>query len=109
MNMLSPNNKSLWARMATAGLSAHRFISDSNEQIALRDLEGGTTLDHNLEIFRDQSVFILAERQLSTVLAAIELDEIARRIVLCPSDLETSYLQSVLAEAEIDIIVCNST
>ena len=109
MNMLPPNNKSLWARMATAGLSAHRFISDSNEQIALRDLEGGTTLDHNLEIFRDQSVFILAERQLSTVLAAIELDGIARRIVLCPSDLETSYLQSVLAEAEIDIIVCNST
>src|ERR1700692_3312280 len=105
MSMLRPSKKSLWERTTAAGLSDHRFFSDSDGRIALCDLEAGTTLDHNIEIFRDRSVLILAERQLSTVFAVVELDGIARRIVLCPSGLETSHLQSVLAEAEIDILV----
>jgi acyl-CoA synthetase (AMP-forming)/AMP-acid ligase II len=105
MSMLRSSTKSLWERTTAAGLSAHRFFSDSDGRIALCDLEAGTTLDHNIEIFRDRAVLILAERQLSTVFAVVELDGIARRIVLCPSGLETTHLQSVLAEAEIDIVV----
>jgi acyl-CoA synthetase (AMP-forming)/AMP-acid ligase II len=103
--MLRSSTSSLWARITAAGLSPHRFFSDADGRVKLCDLHRGTTLDHDLEEFRDRSVLILAERQRSTVFAVMELDGIARRIVLCPSDLALSHLHTVLAEAEIDIIV----
>jgi acyl-coenzyme A synthetase/AMP-(fatty) acid ligase len=43
--------------------------------------------------------------QLSTALALTELDGIARRIVLCPPDLPTAHLPSVIAAATPDAVV----
>src|SRR5262249_6373271 len=43
--------------------------------------------------------------QLTAALALIELDGVARRIVICPPDLPAEYLAQVAATAEVDAIV----
>ena len=51
------------------------------------------------------SVLIATRDQLTTALALIELDGVVRRLTLCPPDLPSEYLPSVIANAGIDAIV----
>jgi acyl-coenzyme A synthetase/AMP-(fatty) acid ligase len=54
---------------------------------------------------RGRSVLLSTSDQLAAALALIELDGIARRIVLCPPDLDAKHLPYIIATAEIDAIV----
>lgn len=58
-----------------------------------------------LEALRGRSVMISTERQLTTALALVELDGIARRLLLCTPDLSPTHVCSTIADAEIDTIV----
>jgi acyl-coenzyme A synthetase/AMP-(fatty) acid ligase len=58
------------------------------------------------EDFRDRSILIAADDQLTTSLILIELDGIARRMVLCPPRLDEDHLRSIVRQAEIDTIIC---
>ncbi len=66
----------------------------------LAELDGGTTVDFDLDACRDKAVLILAKQQRSAALAALELDGIARRIILCPPDLAPAHLPLVIADAQ---------
>jgi len=96
---------SLWDLIVRAGLTPGFALSDSQRLVALGELGDATSLGIALEEARGQSILIYADRQLSAALAAIELDGIARRIVLCPPDLAVSQLDSVIANAEANIIL----
>jgi acyl-coenzyme A synthetase/AMP-(fatty) acid ligase len=50
-------------------------------------------------------VLLATSRQLLSALAMIELDGVARRMLLCPPDLDPDRIQALLADAEIDAIV----
>src|SRR5262249_26079804 len=52
-----------------------------------------------------RSVLLATSDQLTTALALIELDGLARRLVLCPPDLPREQLPSVIATAQADAIV----
>ena len=52
-----------------------------------------------------RSVLIATTDQLAAAAALIELDGIARRMVLCPPDLPAEYLPSIVKSAEADAIV----
>jgi acyl-CoA synthetase (AMP-forming)/AMP-acid ligase II len=52
-----------------------------------------------------RSVALMTDDQLKTATALIELDGVARRILLCPPDLESKYRDGVLRDAEVDAIV----
>jgi acyl-coenzyme A synthetase/AMP-(fatty) acid ligase len=54
---------------------------------------------------RGRSVLVATADQLTAALALIELDGIARRLVLCPSDLHPQYLPFVIEMADVDAIV----
>jgi acyl-coenzyme A synthetase/AMP-(fatty) acid ligase len=56
---------------------------------------------------RDRSVLIATEDQLTTSLALIELDGIARRVILCPLGLADGHLAGVVRQAEADTIICD--
>ncbi len=73
--------------------------------IALRDLTWGSSLGGRAEDLRGRSVLIATRDQLTAGLALIELDGIARRMVLCPGDLPRDCLPYVIATAEVDAIV----
>ncbi len=95
----------LWDLVVRAGLTPGFSLSDSQRLVTPGALGDATSLGIALEEARDRSMLICADRQLSAALAAIELDGIARRIVLCPPDLAVSQLASVIGNAEANIIL----
>jgi acyl-CoA synthetase (AMP-forming)/AMP-acid ligase II len=73
--------------------------------VALAELAAGSTFGTALESLRGRSVLIAAREQLPTALALLELDGVARRMVLCTPDLAPEHLAAVAATAQADAIV----
>jgi acyl-coenzyme A synthetase/AMP-(fatty) acid ligase len=65
----------------------------------------GSTLGGRRDELRRCSVLLATRDQLASALAVIELDGIARRIVLCPPDLRDKHSPLVIATAAVDAIV----
>ncbi len=53
------------------------------------------------------SVLIATRDQLTAALALIELDGVARRLILAPPDVPREHLPTVIAEAGIDALLCD--
>src|ERR1700689_4921768 len=88
-----------------AGAGAGRAFTTSEVSLPLDDLSSATSLGDGLERLTDRSVILMAGDPLKTAAALIELDGRARRIVLCPPDLEARHLPAVARDAESDAIV----
>lgn len=98
----SSDRQSLWD-LTLAVDPAQRFIGDANQIIPLltaQQLSGMT----NLAQFHDQTVLIVTGEQLETALIVLELDGIAKRILLGTPDLQP-YFPAIIAEAEVDMVV----
>lgn len=80
-------------------------ISTANRSIPLADFVHGSILGGHGEDLRDRSVLIATKDQLRAALALIELDGIARRVVLCPPDLPSEQLPFVAKVAGADTVV----
>src|SRR5204863_6873608 len=87
--------------------AADRTLSDPRTTIAVADLVTGTILGGRAGELAGRSVLIAMTDQLTTALAMFEIDGSAKRILLCPPDLRTEHLASVIADAEIDAVVCD--
>jgi acyl-CoA synthetase (AMP-forming)/AMP-acid ligase II len=107
--MRRSDGRSLWDLTVAAGLSSARFLSDAQDKIRLVDVASGGALGAPAERFRGRVVLVASERQLVSVLALMELDGIAARLVLCPPDLDPRHLPAVIAEAGVDAIVSDGT
>jgi len=79
------------------------------QRIPLADLANATSLGGHLEELRDESVVLLARDQLTAALTLIELDGIARRLVLCPPDVKLEHLPAVMRDAEAGACVIDRT
>lgn len=71
----------------------------------LRDVARNSYLGGALSNFTGRSVLLAAQDQLVTALALIELDGIARRITLCPRDLDIRQLSYVFDRADAEVII----
>src|SRR6202035_2438078 len=87
------------------GPLGERWLRGAEASVNLAALSRGSSLGAPLDELRGASVVIAASGQLSAALALIELDGIARRIVLCPPDLPAEHLPAVIATAEADAVV----
>lgn len=94
-------------RSLSEGLSNpdQRSLSGPNAAVCLAVLVQGSALGGRAEELRGRSVLIATRDQLTAALALIELDGIARRVVLCPSDLPRRYLPLVIDSAAVDVVV----
>jgi acyl-coenzyme A synthetase/AMP-(fatty) acid ligase len=99
---------SLWGLTKAAGLPAARVLAGAGQHVALRQMDGATTLGMALSSCRGRNVMIRAKGQLETALALLELDGVARRIVLCPPDLAPEHLPALLEEAQVEIILTDA-
>ena len=97
---------SLWEALSAASLS-ERCIESADSRVALSELASGSSLAGGPDALRDRSVLILTRKQLPAALVLIESDGIARRLVLCPPDVDVEQLPYIIAAAEIDVIVSN--
>ena len=87
------------------GGRADRRLHGRETSVALADLAYGTTLGGRLPDLANRSVLIKTADQLTAALAMIELDGVARRLVLCPPDVADEHMPRVVADAEIDAVV----
>ena len=95
-------------------LSAEKYLSGGSlvgldASASLRDLTWGSSLGGRLEELRGRSVLVATRDQLVAALALIELDGVARRLVLCPGDLQRELLPSVASTAGADAMVSDET
>jgi acyl-coenzyme A synthetase/AMP-(fatty) acid ligase len=104
MNMSQPDPLSL-TDLLGAGAGAGRAIRMRDACLPLDDFPQATSLGENLDALAGRSVVLMAGDQLKTAAALIELYGRARRIVLCPPDLEAKHLGAVIRDAQADAIV----
>jgi acyl-CoA synthetase (AMP-forming)/AMP-acid ligase II len=82
-----------------------RTISDRRHSVSLTDILQYTCLAAGHHDLSDRSVLLSTSGQLLSALAMIELDGVARRMLLCPPDLNPDHIQALVKDAEIDVIV----
>ena len=75
------------------------------QRVALGDVVQGSCLDVDRAELAGRSVLVVTSDQLAAALALIELDGLARRLVVAPPDLRPEHLPAVIADAEVDAIV----
>ena len=100
---------SLRAALIAAGSLAERFLSDASVTVRLGDLAGGSCLGGRAEEICGRSVLIATKDPLCAALAAIELDGIARRMVLYPADFPIEHVPYVIASVPVDAIVSDGS
>src|SRR5262249_29320921 len=81
------------------------FLRGAKATVCLDRLVDGSSLDQPLSELAGRSVLLATRDQLTSALALIELDGIARRIVLCLPDLPDEHLSKVIALAQADALV----
>jgi acyl-coenzyme A synthetase/AMP-(fatty) acid ligase len=103
--MLPSHVKSLRDRLAGAHNCQGRYLYGADVSVCLADVLAGASTSSWLSNLSGRSVLIATRDQVAAALALIELDGLARRIVICPIDLPYEQFPSVIAAAGVDAIV----
>jgi acyl-coenzyme A synthetase/AMP-(fatty) acid ligase len=99
------NPQSLWDALKAGGDLSASFLMGANHGMCLKQMLGNSVLGGRVAELRDRSVLILSADQFHAALALIELDGIARRMVLYPPELSLVHLPYVMRAAEVEAIV----
>jgi acyl-coenzyme A synthetase/AMP-(fatty) acid ligase len=99
---------SLWDHVARGGAAITGEFHGLGTSVAVADLAAGSTLGGKLESLRGRSVLLATREQLPTAVALVELDGVARRIVLCTPDLTPQQLTHIAAIAGTDAMVVDA-
>ncbi|HLH51368.1 MAG TPA: class I adenylate-forming enzyme family protein [Roseiarcus sp.] len=91
--------------LARRGDKAARDLATADGALRFSDFATATALGGAREKLAGRSVLLLAGDSLKTAAALIELDGVARRLVLCPPDLRDNLIGEVAAIAEADAVV----
>ncbi len=100
---------SLWSVIRASGDLSGCLLTDANNTVTFSDLRAGSCLGGRAEELRGKSVLIATKDALPAALGAIELDGIARRLVLYPADLAIEHIPYVIASVPVDAIVSDGS
>jgi acyl-coenzyme A synthetase/AMP-(fatty) acid ligase len=92
-------------RRSIENAPADQYLFDRAARVRVADLNGGTSLDGGVAALAGRSVLLATTTQLASALALIELDGIARRLVILPPDVDREHLPALIADAKIDAAV----
>ncbi len=107
MSPASPRRSLL--SLACAVAPDARWLADPAGRVRLAALASGCSLAAPLETFAGATVLIATAGQLPAVLAALQLDGVAARILLCPPDLAPAHLPGILRHAEATVVVSDGS
>ena len=82
-----------------------RSISDARRVVSLTTILEQTCLVGRFGQLAGRSVLLAVADQLISALAMIEIDGVARRMLLCPPDLNADHIETLIDDAGIDAIV----
>src|SRR6476646_12142860 len=80
-------------------------LSDAQNDVSAGDLATGSVFAGRLAELAGRSVLVATKHQLAAAVVLIELDGLARRLILCPPDIAAKHLPTIIADAEVDAIV----
>src|SRR5580704_9731511 len=106
MKMVRSNAPSLKGRIADA--EPERFFWDRAARLCVNHLARGTSFGGRLAELAGRSVIAATSSQLTSALALIELDGVARRITILPPDTAAEHLDALIACAEADAVVIDA-
>jgi acyl-CoA synthetase (AMP-forming)/AMP-acid ligase II len=96
-------------RARVAGAPSDACFFDRAASVRIADLVCGTSLDAAPATLRGRSVLLATASQLTAALTLIELDGVARRLLILPPDVDPDHLDALIAGAEIDAVVTDGT
>src|SRR5580700_849627 len=82
-----------------------RTLSDAKQVVALTEFAEQTCLEGRLAELSGRSVLLEVTDQLVSALAILEMDGVARRMLLCPPDLAPDHISTLVEDAGIDAVV----
>jgi acyl-coenzyme A synthetase/AMP-(fatty) acid ligase len=82
-----------------------RTLSDARLTVSLTDLAGETCLGGRLGELSGRSVLLAVADQLMSGVVMTEIDGVARRMLLCPPDLNADHIKTLIDDAEIDAVI----
>jgi acyl-coenzyme A synthetase/AMP-(fatty) acid ligase len=82
-----------------------RAISDARQAWSLTNILEQTCLMGRLGELSGRSVLLAVADQLTSAIAMTEIDGVARRMLLCPPDLNADHVNALIEDAEIDAVV----
>jgi acyl-coenzyme A synthetase/AMP-(fatty) acid ligase len=97
--------KSLWRSLVDSGGEIAGGFCGPERTVNFAELKAGSMFPMPVEELRGRSLLIATGEQLATALALLELDGVARRMVLCTPDLTGRQLEAVAAAAQADAVV----
>lgn len=103
------NNYNDWTSLRDAlrrgGNRFRLFMAGTGGTLALSDLTSSSVLYNRGGELNELSVLVITSNQLTMAHALIELDGLAKRVVLCPPDFPVEHLAYVLDSANVEAIV----
>src|ERR1700676_4836535 len=82
-----------------------RTISDARRVVSLSNILEETCLVGRFGQLAGRSVLLAVTDQLISAIAMTEIDGVARRMLLCPPDLNADHIKTLIEDAEIDAVV----
>ncbi len=96
-------------RHCIADAVSERFFWDRGASASYSYLANATCLGGRLGELAGRSVLLATGGQLTAALAMIELDGVARRLVIMPPDADPGHFAALIAAAEIDAMVIDQS
>ena len=82
-----------------------QYITDARARVALREIVRRWSLASDRHAIFGCSAAVVTDHQLNAALALIDLDGLARRIVVASPGIQPEHLAAIVADAEVDTIV----
>jgi acyl-CoA synthetase (AMP-forming)/AMP-acid ligase II len=101
------DNPSFWDRFNASKKISESWLWSASTAVCVDALSSGSALGAPLSRLFGRAILVVTNEQLSAALALVELDGIARRLVLCPPDLSVAVLPWIVSTASIDTLVCD--
>jgi acyl-coenzyme A synthetase/AMP-(fatty) acid ligase len=105
MNTPPNANASIRTRLASTPQGPPRFLWGATASVCLDQLLNGTALRGRVAELAERSVLIATRDQFAAALALVELDGLARRLILCTPDLASEHFSAVVTKAGVNAIV----
>jgi acyl-coenzyme A synthetase/AMP-(fatty) acid ligase len=105
MKMRSPPEPACLIDLSRRSGRIDRDIATAELSFRFAEFPAATSLTGGRERLAGRSVLLAVSDQLRTAAALIELDGLARRLVLCPPGLDAKVLHEIAAIAEVDAVV----
>ena len=95
--------------LSLAAAPETRWLADPADRVSLAALQAGSNLAAPLQQLAGASVLVATLAQRPAMLAAMLLDGVARRILLCPPDLSPAHLPGLVRDAEVQAVVSDGS